>query len=49
MSDQFRDWMKSTQAEFEIALANFLPAAETVPHRLHEAMRYAALDGGKVP
>lgn len=47
MSDQFRDWMKSTQAEFEIALANFLPAAETVPHRLHEAMRYAALDGGK--
>jgi farnesyl diphosphate synthase len=47
MNDQFRDWMKSTQAEFEIALANFLPAAETVPHRLHEAMRYAALDGGK--
>lgn len=47
MSDQFRDWMKSTQAEFEIALANFLPAVETVPHRLHEAMRYAALDGGK--
>jgi farnesyl diphosphate synthase len=47
MSDQFRDWMKSTQAEFEIALANFLPAANTVPNRLHEAMRYAALDGGK--
>jgi farnesyl diphosphate synthase len=47
MSDQFRDWMKSTQAEFEIALASFLPAANTVPNRLHEAMRYAALDGGK--
>lgn len=47
MSAQFDAWMKSTQNEFEIALANFLPGTDTIPSRLHEAMRYAALDGGK--
>nr|WP_227869831.1 farnesyl diphosphate synthase [Undibacterium parvum] len=39
--------MKTTQVEFEIALADLLPASTTLPTRLHEAMRYAALDGGK--
>ena len=29
------------------ALADALPAAATTPQRLHEAMRYAALNGGK--
>ncbi|MBI3284797.1 MAG: polyprenyl synthetase family protein [Burkholderiales bacterium] len=47
MSDAFRTWMKTTQADCEIALAEFLPAATVVPSRLHAAMRYAALDGGK--
>jgi farnesyl diphosphate synthase len=44
---QFQIWMKTTQTEFEIALENLLPASATLPTRLHEAMRYAALDGGK--
>lgn len=47
MSGSFHDWMKSTQAEFEISLAQLLPEANTIPARLHQAMRYAALDGGK--
>ncbi|MES2103321.1 MAG: farnesyl diphosphate synthase [Pseudomonadota bacterium] len=47
MSDSFREWMKATQANFELSLAGFLPAGDVVPERLHQAMRYAALDGGK--
>ena len=47
MSDQFHNWMTSTLAEFERNLDHFLPTATTVPHHLHEAMRYAVLDGGK--
>jgi farnesyl diphosphate synthase len=43
----FPDWMKSVQASVEEALAAFIPGAETLPAGLHEAMRYAALDGGK--
>ena len=31
----------------ELALARLLPAADVVPPRLHEAMRYAVLGGGK--
>lgn len=31
----------------ELALGRFLPAAEDEPARLHEAMRYACLNGGK--
>ena len=31
----------------ERALERFLPAADRIPARLHEAMRYATLDGGK--
>jgi farnesyl diphosphate synthase len=43
----FEDWMKSVQSTMEDALASFLPPVSKVPARLHEAMRYAALDGGK--
>ncbi|TFV89769.1 polyprenyl synthetase family protein [Oxalobacteraceae bacterium OM1] len=43
----FGAWMKSIQASVEGALASFLPDAAVVPTRLHEAMRYAVLDGGK--
>lgn len=39
--------MGTVQARMEVALARFLPAAETVPERLHRAMRYAVLGGGK--
>jgi len=34
-------------ARFETALGNRLPASEQPPSRLHAAMRYAALGGGK--
>lgn len=43
----FQTWMASTQARIETALASRLPSAESIPHRLHSAMRYAALGGGK--
>jgi farnesyl diphosphate synthase len=46
-SQDFSGWMKSVQSQMEDALAAFLPSAAEVPERLHEAMRYAVLDGGK--
>ena len=39
--------MNAVRERTEAALASLLPAADIVPARLHEAMRYAALDGGK--
>ncbi|RZI41839.1 polyprenyl synthetase family protein [Herbaspirillum sp. HC18] len=44
---RFEDWMKDVQSTMEDALASFLPPAAQPPARLHEAMRYAVLDGGK--
>ena len=41
------EWMAATQARVEAALARQLPAAESIPARLHDAMRYATLGGGK--
>jgi len=35
------------QARMETALARLLPAAQLAPAKLHEAMRYAVLEGGK--
>jgi farnesyl diphosphate synthase len=43
----FRAWMEGVQARTEDALGRFLPDAATVPARLHEAMRYTTLGGGK--
>jgi farnesyl diphosphate synthase len=43
----FHDWMQGVQADVETTLAGCLPAVSTVPARLHEAMRYAVLGGGK--
>ena len=43
----FQAWMKAVQADAENALDRFLPAATQVPAKLHEAMRYTALGGGK--
>jgi farnesyl diphosphate synthase len=39
--------MGEVQARMERALSRFVPAAHVAPARLHEAMRYAALGGGK--
>jgi len=43
----FDDWMKTVQAASEADLSSYLPAATVVPTKLHEAMRYALLGGGK--
>lgn len=40
-------WMGAIQQRTETALAALLPAADIAPARLHEAMRYAVLGGGK--
>nr|WP_314540652.1 farnesyl diphosphate synthase [uncultured Massilia sp.] len=43
----FADWMKAVQADTEAALDRFLPAAAQDPAKLHDAMRYTTLGGGK--
>jgi farnesyl diphosphate synthase len=45
--EEFQAWMQAVQADAETALDRFLPAATQVPAKLHEAMRYTALGGGK--
>ena len=47
MAMDFVSWMSAVQQRTEGALERFLPAAAAAPARLHEAMRYAALGGGK--
>lgn len=43
----FDDWMREHQCRVELVLDRMLPPATIAPVRLHEAMRYAALGGGK--
>ena len=43
----FQAWMVGIQARMEAALSRLLPAGHVVPARLHDAMRYAVLGGGK--
>ena len=43
----FDDWVAARQSHMETVLARLLPAAQVAPRRLHEAMRYAVLGGGK--
>ncbi len=45
--DEFAAWMARGLAHFERAADSALPPATRAPQRLHEAMRYAALSGGK--
>jgi farnesyl diphosphate synthase len=47
MIADFQDWAKSRQANIESVLQILLPAADIAPERLHDAMRYAVLGGGK--
>ena len=47
MSVDFQSWIAAHQTRFEGVLRGLLPNAEIAPQRLHEAMRYAVLDGGK--
>jgi len=43
----FAAWMGSIQARVETALQRSLPGPQHAPARLHAAMRYATLEGGK--
>jgi farnesyl diphosphate synthase len=43
----FEEWMRAVLARVETALERYLPASTVEPTRLHEAMRYAVLGGGK--
>lgn len=43
----FSSFAAECQQRVEAALTRLLPTAATYPARLHEAMRYAVLDGGK--
>ena len=43
----FPDWTRAVQSQVEAALFRLLPPEEAIPGRLHQAMRYASLNGGK--
>lgn len=46
-SQEFGSWARKVQQTMEEVLASFLPSEAQTPGRLHEAMRYAVLGGGK--
>lgn len=43
----FQNWMLNIQSRMELVLDKLLPPADIAPQRLHQAMRYAVLGGGK--
>ena len=43
----FPAWAREVAGRMEAALAELLPPQQTVPNRLHDAMRYSTLGGGK--
>ena len=43
----FQVWASAHQSRFEDSLRRLLPLPELAPQRLHAAMRYSVLDGGK--
>ncbi len=47
MIADFQDWARSRQVRIETSLQTLLPAADVPPQRLHDAMRYTVLGGGK--
>ena len=46
-SSDFQAWAAAGQRRSEAVLHTLLPAPEIAPQRLHQAMRYAVLGGGK--
>ncbi|HNH97627.1 MAG TPA: polyprenyl synthetase family protein [Rhodocyclaceae bacterium] len=46
-SQSFPQWMADIQARVEHALERCLPPSDVAPTRLHQAMRYSVLGGGK--
>jgi farnesyl diphosphate synthase len=47
MAADFTAWVSTHQSQFEETLKRLLPQADVTPQRLHGAMRYSVLDGGK--
>jgi len=47
MRADFQSWASAHQSRFEKVLHAVLPQPGITPQRLHQAMRYAVLDGGK--
>lgn len=47
MSTDFQNWTSLCQGRIENYLDSRLPATDCVPNRLHKAMRYSVLGGGK--
>ena len=47
MIADFQNWSQSRQVRIETFLEERLPLADCAPERLHHAMRYAVLGGGK--
>ncbi|QWD63726.1 polyprenyl synthetase family protein [Polynucleobacter sp. MWH-UH2A] len=43
----FQEWLSTRSERVESVLERLLDSPQTIPHRLHEAMRYAAQGGGK--
>src|ERR1700742_2370919 len=43
----FEEWTRAVLERVEAALEHYLPTEATEPAKLHEAMRYAVLGGGK--
>jgi farnesyl diphosphate synthase len=46
-SPDFQTWSRETATRVETALSDLLPASRVAPSRLHDAMRYSTLGGGK--
>src|SRR5207245_4803930 len=43
----FDTWSREVAGRVETALSEFLPSSQVAPARLHDAMRYSTLGGGK--
>ncbi len=46
-ANDLKQWQQKAQAQAELALARVLPSESETPAKLHEAMRYVTLGGGK--
>ena len=44
---EFQAWSRDVAGRMEVALTELLPAQQVAPNRLHDAMRYSTLGGGK--
>jgi farnesyl diphosphate synthase len=47
MTTEFQEWARARQYHMETVLERLLPGHDIIPARLHQAMRYAVLGGGK--